>query len=177
MNTIPAYVNSLPDLATLAKGANHMDVKVIEGSCTLREFLARFIDFNPGWVKFLFQVRRALVPLIGLKQEGVPKRLELTPAQIPFETGKYLSFFKVNMAQEDRYWVGSAEEAHLAAYVAVVAEPLANGKQRFYVITLVYYKRWTGVIYFNVIRPFHHVVVSKMTRAGVAARQPIPKLA
>ncbi len=167
---IPAYVNTFPALARLVKGANHVDVKMVEGSCSLREFILGFIDYYPAWIKFLYQVRRALVPLIGLKQEGVPKRLNLTPDQVPFEPGKYLSFFKVRLAEENHYWVACAEEAHLAAYVAIVAEPLDNGKQRFYVITLVYYKKWTGVLYFNVIRPFHHVVVSNMARSGIAPR-------
>jgi hypothetical protein len=34
------------------------------------------------------------------------------------------------------------------------------------VVTIVHYKHWTGRLYFNVIRPVHHFVVSGMARAG-----------
>jgi hypothetical protein len=32
---------------------------------------------------------------------------------------------------------------------------------------VVHYKHWTGPVYFNLIRPFHHLVVSRMARAGL----------
>ncbi len=38
---------------------------------------------------------------------------------------------------------------------------------RFYVITTVFYKHWTGPVYFNYIRPFHHLVVSQMAKYGL----------
>ena len=38
---------------------------------------------------------------------------------------------------------------------------------RYYVVTAVNYKHWTGPVYFNLIRPFHHLVVSRMAKHGV----------
>ncbi|MCP4630164.1 MAG: DUF2867 domain-containing protein [bacterium] len=38
---------------------------------------------------------------------------------------------------------------------------LDSKTNRFYVITVVHYKHWTGPVYFNLIRPFHHLVVSR----------------
>ena len=38
-------------------------------------------------------------------------------------------------------------------------------------LTVVHYKHWTGPVYFNVIRPFHHLVVRQMARAGTKANQ------
>ena len=56
---------------------------------------------------------------------------------------------------------------HLKAYFGIAAEPLADTKNRFYVVTTVYYRHWTGPVYFNLIRPFHHLVVSQMAQAGL----------
>ena len=52
------------------------------------------------------------------------------------------------------------------AALAVVAEPLTVGTWRYYVVTLVRFHNLTGPIYFNIIRPFHHIVVGNMARAG-----------
>jgi hypothetical protein len=38
---------------------------------------------------------------------------------------------------------------------------------RFYVFTTVYYKHWTGPVYFNLIRPLHHLAVPRMARYGL----------
>jgi hypothetical protein len=37
---------------------------------------------------------------------------------------------------------------------------------RFRVVTIVHYRHWTGRLYFNLIRPFHHWVVTGMARSG-----------
>ena len=87
--------------------------------------------------------------------------------QIP---GTKAAFFTVKMAQEDSYYVAEISESHLKAALGVVMEPLPNNLNRFHVITIVHYNRWTGPVYFNVIRPFHHLVVGGMARAGVKKR-------
>jgi len=35
------------------------------------------------------------------------------------------------------------------------------------VVTVVRYHAWNGPVYFNMIRPFHHLVVGRMAAAGV----------
>ena len=47
-----------------------------------------------------------------------------------------------------------------------VAEPLGNNPNRYYIVIIVHYLHWTGPVYFNLIRPFHHLVVWRMARAG-----------
>jgi hypothetical protein len=41
------------------------------------------------------------------------------------------------------------------------------GMLSYYPITIVFYKHWTGPVYFNLIRPFHHLVVARMARHGL----------
>ncbi|XXF76233.1 DUF2867 domain-containing protein [Myxococcaceae bacterium GXIMD 01537] len=42
--------------------------------------------------------------------------------------------------------------------------PVKGQRRRFHVATIVRYRRWAGPVYFNVIRPFHHLVVRGMLR-------------
>ncbi len=84
---------------------------------------------------------------------------------------KNVTFFEVRCAKEDAYWISETpRDKHLKAYFGVAAEPLINANNRFYVVTTVFYKHWTGPVYFNLIRPFHHLVVSRMAHAGLKNR-------
>lgn len=158
---------SVPFIHNLAQTADHIDVKVIEGEKSLREFLAGMISYQPRWMTFLYAIRWGFVRLLGMKQEGLPQAHKLNPSDISMQTGGDFSFFKVEAAEEDQFFVASASESHLSAYIGVVAIPLDEDRNRFEVITIVKYNNWAGPIYFNVIRPFHHIVVGQMARAGV----------
>jgi hypothetical protein len=73
-------------------------------------------------------------------------------------------------AIEDVYWVSETpEDKHLAAHFGVAAEKLDQRRSRYHVFTVVRYLHWTGPVYFNLIRPFHHLVVSRMMKHGVGA--------
>jgi hypothetical protein len=95
----------------------------------------------------------------------------LQAEDVSFVAGDEVTFFTVRLAKEEKYWVGETpEDKHLRAYFGVVVEPVAENRRRFHVVTIVHYKHWTGPVYFNLIRPFHHLVVSRMARAGVLTR-------
>ena len=160
---------AVPNLPKLLETADHVDVKTITGDVALRQFIAGMLTYSPGWLKFLYGVRWFFVRLLGMKQEGVPGGLNMTPENVSFVTGAPAGFFTVQMAEEGRYWFAAASEAHLTAHLGVVME--TGQTNRFHVLTIVHYHRWTGPVYFNVIRPFHHIVVRQMMKAGV--QQPL----
>jgi hypothetical protein len=110
-----------------------------------------------------------LVHILGLVKHDAPQELpDLYPEDIDFTPDKSVTFFVVRCAKEDLYWFSETpEDKHLKAYFGVVVEPLDSKTKRFYVITVVHYKHWTGPVYFNLIRPFHHLVVSRIVRAGI----------
>lgn len=166
------YLNNVPELMPLLEGANHVDIKVVEGEMTMREFIAGMFSYYPSWIKNLYRVRWGFVRLLGMKQEGIPQssHMRMRPEDVSLTPGEKATFFTVEMAEDGRFWVAGASESHLDAYLGVVVEPLAEGN-RFHVITIVHYNNWAGPVYFNVIRPFHHLVVSKMAKAGVANSQ------
>lgn len=151
----------LPQISELLAGADHVDVKTERSRVGLREFVAAMMAYEPAWVRGLFRLRSYVVRLIGLRQDGVPTAPRWTPAEVPMLPGKRASFFTVRKAVEGAVWAADVEERHLRAQLCVLAE----GTQ-YRVVTIVHYKHWTGRLYFNVIRPFHHFVVSGMAHAG-----------
>ncbi|MEP7286802.1 MAG: DUF2867 domain-containing protein [Chloroflexota bacterium] len=162
------YLQRFPQLASLYDKADHVDVKVVEGNVNLRAFVAGMMNYQPAWVTALYGVRAVFVRFLGMRQEGIPKAPALRTETIPMIPGERASFFTVEMAKEDQYWVVRIDDSHLKAALGVVVEPLQNGLKRFHVITIVHYHNWTGPVYFNVIRPFHHLVVGGMAKARVS---------
>jgi hypothetical protein len=157
---------SLDVLRPFLEKADHVDVKTIESDVSLREFVAGAFAYQPNWVTFLYGVRAVVVRLLGMKQEGIPRALKLSPERVPFAPGQAMSFFTVADASEGEYWLASIDDQHLKAALGVTVEPLGNGRRRFHVLTIVHYHNWAGPVYFNLIRPFHHLVVSGMASAG-----------
>ncbi len=151
-------------------GADYVDLKAVEANVSLREFLAGFLSYYPSWIKALYAIRAVFVRLLGMKQEGFPRGWNLRPEQVRFETGKRCTIFIVEAAKEGEYWMGSASDSHLAAYLVIAAEPLASGGTRFHVGTTVKYRNWAGPVYFFFVRPFHHIVVLAMMHAGARYR-------
>ncbi len=155
-----------PELQSLLTGADHVDVKTTQAGVTLRQFVAGAMGRQPGWVRLLFRLRMVLARLLRLRDPEIPSGPPLRPEEIPFTVGGKVGFFTVAAAGEGRCIVLQAADTHLTGYLAVIAEPLSAGGNRFQVTTIVRYHHWTGPLYFNVIRPFHHIVVQSMVNAG-----------
>ena len=164
------YLQTIPDLQPYFVGADHVDVKTIEGTVTMRQFIANMFSYMPGWMRGLYKVRAGFVRLLGMKQEEMPEAVHIAAADVPMVADDMMTFFQVVDAKEGVYWISGADESHLAAKLGVVVEPLAGELKRFHFITIVHYHNWTGRVYFNVIRPFHHVVARAMINAGIKGR-------
>ena len=158
----PQHVSSA--LGPMLREANHVDVRTMDTSGSLRGFAAAMLAYQPRWVTALYHVRRVLVRALGMKQDGVPHAATFSAATLPSAEGEKVGFFTVRMATSD-VWAAEAEEKHLRATLAVVAAPGPIGLRPLHVVTIVHYKHWTGPVYFNLIRPFHHLVVGAMMRS------------
>jgi hypothetical protein len=101
---------------------------------------------------------------LGFRQEPLPARDEWIPAEFPMFPCGNVWFFTVQKVKKDHLWIaGCPRDRHLDADLAVVARPLADGRRkRFYLITVVRYKHWTGPLYFNLIRLFNLFLVNRM---------------
>lgn len=163
------YISGFSELGTYFEKADFTDVKILEGDVSLRQFIASMLSYYPWWIVLLYRIREMLVGILGLVKHEAPKELpNLKPGEISFNPGEDASFFTVRCAKEDVYWISETpDDKHLRAYFGVIKEPLSNSMNRFHVVTTVFYKHWTGPVYFNLIRPFHHLVVSQMARHGL----------
>jgi hypothetical protein len=160
-------LKKIPELEPLLLNADHVDVKTAPSRRSLREFVARLLGWQPAWITFLYRIRALFVRCLGMRQEGLPHPIAMRPEEVPFGPGESLSFWTIKTAREDHYWVAEAVDTHLSAFLVVAVEPAQN-QNRFHVATIVHYRKWTGPVYFNVIRPFHHLVVWCMIRRAAA---------
>jgi len=153
------YVEHTEELKPFLRGADHVDVKMVESSVDLRNFLAAMFSYFPGWLRFLYRIRAVFVRFLGLRQQMCWKTPRLTPKDIPMQVNASMFLGKVCAVKEPDLWILEISDKHLVKL-------LENGKNRYRVVTIVHYRHWTGPVYFNVVRPFHHIVVSKMAKAG-----------
>lgn len=163
------YVKQQPIFQTLSQNANHVDIKSATGDVSMNQFIAGVFNYQPEWVTFLYRVRWAFVRLLGMKQEGIPRPLHLKPDNLDLTIGRKIGFFTIDAVEPDHYLFVSAEESHLKATLGLIRQPLDNPTSRYFAVTIVHYNSWAGPIYFNIIRPFHHIVVKQMLNAGIQA--------
>ena len=165
-------INTASVIASFLEKADYADVKTVEGNVTLREFVAAMLSYYPWWIIFLYRIRAVFVKMLGMKQDKAPDRLpRLNPEDVSMKPGELAAFFTLRLAKDDQYWIAETpEDKHLRAYLGVIVEPINENLRRFHVVTIVHYKHWTGPVYFNTIRPFHHLVVSCMARAGAGCK-------
>ena len=161
--------NKFEEVKPYFKNADYKDVKTIEANIELRQFIASMLSYYPLWLKLLYRIRGVLVRVIGLGKQIISDELfTLSADDISFSAGENVLFFIVSAGEESRFWIAeSPDDKHLKAYFGIIVEPSKDVLKRFYIFTTVFYKHWTGPLYFNLIRPFHHLVVSQMIRAGI----------
>jgi hypothetical protein len=154
------------------QNADYLDVKTIEGDVDLRSFISGMLSYYPWWIVSLYRIREILVGMLGLVRHERPQIVPcIKPEDLTFKPGENASFSIVRDAKEDRYWISETpEDKHLTAIFGVIAEKLGQDRTRYHVFTSVTFLHWTGPVYFNLIRPFHHMVVWRMMKAGAKKR-------
>ncbi len=60
-----AYIEQFEDIRHLLQRADYTDVKVVEGSVSLREFIASMLSYYPRWVIGLYRIRAVFCPPSG----------------------------------------------------------------------------------------------------------------
>jgi hypothetical protein len=158
---MPITLHELDDLVPVV---DEIDVKTARGDVTLREFTAGALGNSPLWIKGLFAVRMALAAVLRLETAGVPDSRRLRPETVSFTPGEKNSFFTFMRGEEDHYLLLKVSDNHLIGYLAIITDN--ERPATFKVVTLVEYLRPAGRVYYNLIRPFHHLVLLSMCRAG-----------
>jgi hypothetical protein len=161
------YLNRTEEIKALFKDADHVSLKTIESEDLLETLLSKMFSYRPKLVRLLYRVRAPLVRLLGFKQDPMPVLGEWIPDEFPMFPCGNVWFFTVRRVEKDHYWIaGCPRDRHLDADLAVVAEPLEGQCKRFYIVTVVRYKHWTGPVYFNVIRLFNYFLINRMAHSA-----------
>lgn len=161
------YLNSIKEIRALFEDADYIGVKSVEADISLERFLVKIFSYRPSLIRMLYRLRAPLVRLLGFKQAPLPDMDEWIPDEFPMLACGTVWFFTVRRVQEDRFWIaGCPRDKHLDADMAVVARPMTGRRKRFYLITVVRYKHWTGPLYFNLIRLFNLYLVNRMAHSA-----------
>jgi hypothetical protein len=155
----------LPEIEDLLPTVDVVDVKTARGEVTLREFTAGALGHGPLWIKALFAVRIIVAQVLRLDTTGIPDSRRLRPETVSFTPGDPASFFTVVRGEEDHYLLLKVTDNHLIGWLAIITDN-AQQESEFKVVTLVKYLRPAGRFYYNLIRPFHHLVLLSMCSAG-----------
>ncbi len=155
-------IERVPEIAALAQRADFVDLRGLRGDVAFAELIRAVLTYRPTWIRYLFRCRSGLARLLGLKVERLSTLA--FPEKNMMQAGATVTFFKVRSAANEHHWIGTASDKHLDAHLAFWIEVSPDGVKRYWTSTIVHYKHWTGPIYFNIIRPFHHLIVE----AGVS---------
>lgn len=164
-------IRSVPELRAMLDGADHVDAKSFTGRNELPVFLKRMISYEPGWYVALNNVRGVVAKVLGLKHDEYRDAVEAK--EVNLAPGGMVGFFTsvaADDAQPPRWWAGDASDKHLSAKVMVTSAPVPGGATRTTIATVVHYRHWTGPLYFNLIRPFHHIVIQAMGTHAASGR-------
>ncbi len=168
MLTIPAAsLAEIPYLEGRLALADHVDEKVVRGGPSVPRFVEALLDYQPLWLRALFAMRWVLAKVLRLHHGS-----DQVARGVSFAVGGKGAFFTVRAADASTHWVGRADDGHLSADLAVVAEPMTDGTRRFHVVTVVEHHDARGPFYFKLIEPFHHLVVGAMARAAAKRTRP-----
>ncbi|WP_432736854.1 DUF2867 domain-containing protein [Maridesulfovibrio sp. FT414] len=151
-------LESVESISALLENAGYVDVKAFTSRNSMHDFLIRLMTYQPYWLTLLYRIRGVVADLFGLKHDELFKG-NSDVSEYDFNAGGRVDFFTSVDFKPEKYWIGEATDRHLSGCIGVVAEPEMNGNARFYIFTIVHYRHWTGPLYFNLIRPFHHIVV------------------
>jgi hypothetical protein len=143
-------IELVPNLYEVLKNRDHFDIKSIASNKTLIQFNEQLLSYHPEWVKFLYQLREMLLNFL----------------KIPY-TKNFEPVYTTVDGFDDFFWLGVISDSHLTAHLGVLKKKNSGATATFYVFSIVHYHTRAGKFYFNLIRPFHHLVVHWMMAAAV----------
>jgi hypothetical protein len=129
-------------------------------------FISFWTDF-PVWVRLLFWLRDILVKPLGLK--GSDRTDHSTFKKNFTRMVKTSGSYKmINiLAKSDNETVIQLTDKHLTAELSCCAENITDEYMKIKIITLVHYHNVSGKIYFNIIKPFHIIILKTVLKRSV----------
>jgi hypothetical protein len=135
---------------------DHLDCVTIEGqtSYSAKELACMIFEEQPGWIRFLMDLRNRIVSPLGLKT-GHEKVFQLDDAANSDQSNdSTVGLFQIFQQSEDEILLG-ADDWHLDFRVSI--QKLQGQVQ---LASWVRPHNWIGQAYLMLIMPFHHLIVS-----------------
>ncbi|MDR1197770.1 MAG: DUF2867 domain-containing protein [Prevotellaceae bacterium] len=123
-------------------------------------------DF-PAWVRWLLYLRDMLVKPFGLKgTDDNYNSFRQNFTEMVCTSGNYKQM-SIPAKRENETVIQLADR-HLTTELSCRIENILDNKLKISIITLVHYHNTFGKVYFNVIKPFHKIIVKTMMKRTVA---------
>lgn len=121
----------------------------------LEEILTAFFSATPRWINTLFRLRHKIVARFGLKTNH-EATIELN---FPIKVEDKIGFFEVFEISETQIILGE-NDTHLDFRVSIRIEK----DNQISVETLVEFNNIFGKVYFQIIKPFHKLIIASLLR-------------
>lgn len=141
---------------------DHMDAYAIgiRGNQHSIDYLTAVVFTSfPGWARLLFNLRNLLVKPFGLATGRLPDPGDIDKS-IVFRTGERAVLFTV-VDRSDTEILMAEDDRHLYFRFSVLADDQTDGRS-IWLTTLVQFHNRLGWWYFNLIKPFHGMIVRSM---------------
>lgn len=109
------------------------------------EIITRIFSYNPAWLRALYKFRAFLVKPFGIETRA-PRVKNLI------------------VEENEREAIMRMDDSHLLFYVSVFICPEEGGRQTTEISTWVKYHNRIGSVYFFFIKPFHRVIVPRVSK-------------
>ena len=129
---------------------------------SIEEITKLFFETSPKWIDHLFEVRNKVVKIFGLKVSDVPNKEELLK-NTKFVINEEIGLFKIFDKSNNEIILGQNDK-HLNFKISILSNIRTDDKQLITISTLVYFNKWYGKLYFQLIRPFHKLIVPLMLK-------------
>jgi len=130
-------------------------IKTKKDSLSIEEVTSAFFLSGPKWIDVLFKLRNLIVAPLGLKVSNENRII----INYPLVIGEKIGFFEIFEINKTKVILG-ADDGHLDFRVSI--EVIDGNKVS--TDTLVKYNNRFGKIYFQIIKPFHKVIVASMLK-------------
>ncbi|WP_027183081.1 DUF2867 domain-containing protein [Desulfovibrio inopinatus] len=154
----------IPLVTMLSQDTDYVDWKSVCGRMPLDRFVVSLLQYRPVWLQSMYAFRAIVAGILGIRLPTMTGTFSRSHA--PMTPGEQLGPFRVVEAAYDSYWIGKTEDKNLIAHIVVVASQQQTDT-RFDVGTFVTFLRPTGRLYFQIVRPFHHLVLTTAMAAAV----------
>ncbi|MDE1167330.1 MAG: DUF2867 domain-containing protein [Pseudomonas sp.] len=158
--TVPA----LSSVNQYVQGADFVDcqsARVVDVQRTALGHALTIMAATPAWIDSLMKLRNRAVKLVGLKDLGGLKRIDLKRDEASYQPGQRIGIFTLVSSTDDEALMVDRDK-HLDVYVVLNRLPIdADGSRTVVLSTVVRTHNLLGKVYMVPVGPMHRVIAPR----------------